>query len=430
MNKNIDLEKKTIESENGFSLEGVLIINHKFEIIHIEEQLKYVLGFDKNEIKFNFFTNSSSEFRLKLAACFLNKIPCSFRQYIIEREKWFKCYVFPFENNFIIHFNELSYLLDLEHKFSALLESTTDFNVLVGLDYRIVSFNKSSELFAKDVLQKDIKIGDSIIEYIPITDHEDFRKDFENAIIGNFFTYDKKAVYNEKVSWFRVTFMPYYFQNSNQIKGISFNSVDITNIINTKDIIEEKESIINELFSKTEESYLFISTDLQVLYKNDAVDLIYPTFFGGLPKIGGNALLFIKNEKQNEFKEFFTRVLNGDSIQFHRNEEGIFWRILLFPVFNNLGILIGIAIRIQDITTQKLNEKKIKEQDKKLDKIVWHHSHVVRKPLANILGIYDVLKNDEIKDDKVKENYLIHLYAAAKELDTIINDVVESIRGN
>ena len=103
---------------------------------------------------------------------------------------------------------------------------------------------------------------------------------------------------------------------------------------------------------------------------------------------------------------------------------------MLFPVFNNLAILIGIAIRIQDITTQKLNEKKIKEQDKKLDKIVWHHSHVVRKPLANILGIYDVLKNDEIKDDKVKENYLIHLYSAAKELDTIINDVVESIRGN
>ena len=237
MNENLDLEKKTIESANGFSLEGILVINHKFEIIQIEEQLKYVLGFEKNEIKFNFFHNPSSEFRLKLTACFIDKAPCCFRQFIREREKWFKCYVFPFENNFIIHFNELSYLLDLEHKFSALLDSTTDFNVLVDIDYRIVSFNKSSELFAKDVLQKDLKIGDSILEYIPFINHEDFTKDFESACMGNFFTHDKKVIYNDKVSWFRLTFMPYYFQNSNQIKGISFNSVDITNIINTKEII-------------------------------------------------------------------------------------------------------------------------------------------------------------------------------------------------
>jgi hypothetical protein len=162
MNKNIDLEKKTIEIVNGFSLEGMLIINHKFEIIHIEEQLKYVLGFEKDEMTFNFFKNPASEFRIKLTACFIEKTPCSFRQYIREREKWFKFYVFPFKDNFIIHFNELSYLLDLEHKFSALLDSTADFNVLVDLDYQIVSYNKSSEIFAKDVLQKDLKIGDSI----------------------------------------------------------------------------------------------------------------------------------------------------------------------------------------------------------------------------------------------------------------------------
>jgi len=311
-----------------------------------------------------------------------------------------------------------------------LLESTSDFNVLVDLDYLIVSFNKSSELFAKNVLQKDLKIGDSILDYIPLSDHENFTKDFESACLGNFFTHDKKVIFNEKVSWFRLTFMPYYFQNSNQIKGISFNSVDISSIINTEEIAADKESIINEIFRNSDESYLYISKDLKVIYKNDAVDLIYPDFFGASPKIGDSAVSFIQNDKQVEFKEFFIRGLNGASIQFHRNEEGNFWRILLFPVFNNLGALIGIAIRIQDITTQKINEKKIKEQDKKLDEIAWHHSHVVRKPLANIFGIYDVLKNDEIEDDKVKENYLIHLYSAAKELDTILNDVVESIRGN
>lgn len=53
-----------------------------------------------------------------------------------------------------------------------------------------------------------------------------------------------------------------------------------------------------------------------------------------------------------------------------------------------------------------------------------------KKTPGQYFGIYDVLKNDEIENDKVKEDYLVHLYSAAKELDTILNDVVESIRGN
>jgi len=423
-----DLEINTQQITNEFSLEGIIIINDKFEIQHIDEQLKFVLGFDEEKIKFNFFKNTTSEFRLKLTQCISEKSPSNFRQFIREREKWFKCYVLPFENKYIIHFNELSYLLDLEHKFSALLDSTADFNVLLDLDYRIVSFNKSSEIFAKEVLQKEVKNGDLILDYFPLPEQESLRKDLDNASLGNFFTYKKKVIYNEVACWFNVTLMPYYFNNSTQIKGISFNSVDITTIVNSEENVAEKEKIINEIFSSTQESYLFISNDLKVLYKNDAVDLIYPIYFGALPKIGENALSFIQNEKQEEFNELLQRALKGDTIQFHRNDGLLFWRILIFPVFNNLGTLIGVVIRIQDISTQKLNEKKITEQNNKLEEIAWHHSHILRKPLANIFGIYNVLLENEMMDEKLKENYLVHLHTAAKELDEVIQDVVKSIR--
>ena len=343
---------------NEFSLEGILIVNENLEIKYIDEHLSNVLGFYDGEIKFNYFSNTSSEFRSCLNRCSNEKIPINFRQYIRESVKWFKCYATLYGNDFIIHFSDLSYLTDLENKFLTLLESTADFNVLIGLDYQIESFNKSSEIFVQDVLKKNLKNGDLIFEFLPISEHEDFKRDFESACRGNFFTYNKKVLYGDRICWFKLTFMPYYFQDSDEVIGVSFNSVDITKLVHSQEIIAEKEGIINEIFNISSESYLYISKDLKIIYKNDAVDLIYPSFFGAIPKIGENALLFIKNEKLNEFKEFYERVLNGATIQFHRNEGGIFWRILLFPVYNNLGILIGIANRIQDITTQKLNEKK------------------------------------------------------------------------
>ena len=430
MNKKQELETSEVINSKEFSLEGILIFDNKAEIKYIDDQLKLVLGYNGQNITFNFFANLSSEFRTKLNNCFLENAPCNFRQYVRESKKWFKCYVFPFDGNFIVHFSELSYLLDLEHKFSALLDSTTDLNILVDLEYNIISFNKSSELFAKDVLKKELKNGGSILDYFPVSDIEEFKNEFDSASEGNFFTCNKRLTYNESVYWFKMTFMPYYFHNSREVKGISFNSVDITNIINNEEVIADKESIINEIFRNSKESYLFISKDLKVLYKNDAVDLIYPDFFGAVPKIGDSAITFINNEKQEEFKELFKRVLKGDTIQFHRNNGILFWRIFLFPVFNSVEVLIGIAARIEDIKTQKTNEKKLIEQNKKLDEIAWNHSHILRKPLANIFGIYNVLRDGEKIDDEAKESYLVHLYAAVKEIDDVIHNVVKSIRGN
>jgi signal transduction histidine kinase len=50
-------------------------------------------------------------------------------------------------------------------------------------------------------------------------------------------------------------------------------------------------------------------------------------------------------------------------------------------------------------------------------------SHLVRAPLARIMGITDLIQNDTVKNEIELHDLLKHLLNSANELDTIIKDI-------
>ncbi len=87
-----------------------------------------------------------------------------------------------------------------------------------------------------------------------------------------------------------------------------------------------------------------------------------------------------------------------------------------------------LAIR-SDITERKLSEERLialnqslQEQNKKLTEISWIQSHVIRAPLAKIMGLIPLVL--ELKDDDVeKEKLLQFLKLSADELDDVIKNI-------
>ncbi|WP_262497185.1 PAS domain-containing protein [Pedobacter antarcticus] len=77
----------------------------------------------------------------------------------------------------------------------------------------------------------------------------------------------------------------------------------------------------------------------------------------------------------------------------------------------------------RDITQNKMHLREIEEQNKKFKEIAWIQSHLVRAPLARVMGLVDLLKNFEPGDDK--EELLLHLENSAKELDAIIINIAD-----
>ncbi|MDZ7846656.1 MAG: histidine kinase dimerization/phospho-acceptor domain-containing protein [Owenweeksia sp.] len=68
--------------------------------------------------------------------------------------------------------------------------------------------------------------------------------------------------------------------------------------------------------------------------------------------------------------------------------------------------------------------KAIEEQNKKLREIAWTQSHVVRAPLARIMGLTHLFEEDTTSDIE-KHQLVKQILESAGELDDIIRDIVK-----
>lgn len=85
------------------------------------------------------------------------------------------------------------------------------------------------------------------------------------------------------------------------------------------------------------------------------------------------------------------------------------------------GINANIVIAT-DITERLKYINAIEEQNEKLKEIAWMQSHVVRAPLARIIGLVNVIK--EMEGDIVeKEKMLDYVIISANELDEVIKSI-------
>lgn len=90
-------------------------------------------------------------------------------------------------------------------------------------------------------------------------------------------------------------------------------------------------------------------------------------------------------------------------------------------VMNYKGQKAEIII-VNDITEKSKFISAIQDQNKKLRDIAWTQSHVIRAPLARMMGLIDLIKaygSTGVED----EDLLDHLLKSAHELDNLIRDI-------
>lgn len=91
----------------------------------------------------------------------------------------------------------------------------------------------------------------------------------------------------------------------------------------------------------------------------------------------------------------------------------------VFCIGNDITEFMNTSLTLQE-TTASLNVAKVT-----LDEIAYIQSHVVRKPIANILGLSMVLENMDA-DDAIK-SITAMITDSAKELDEVIKSVSKKI---
>ncbi len=95
-----------------------------------------------------------------------------------------------------------------------------------------------------------------------------------------------------------------------------------------------------------------------------------------------------------------------------------------FTVFDDDGNPARIIAAMEDMTIRKQYKQAIDEQNRRFKEIAWIQSHLVRAPLARIMALVDLIKDNE-KDDEEYNRILEYLSSSAKELDAVIIEIAD-----
>ncbi len=107
----------------------------------------------------------------------------------------------------------------------------------------------------------------------------------------------------------------------------------------------------------------------------------------------------------------------------HQNKAGIQFYVHIFShsiLYQHKSCRLVIAINVHE---KVLLEQQLKLRNQRLSEIAWQQSHEVRRPVANILGIIELIKLQKNTVSQ-EENYIPQLEQSATELDRIIRTIV------
>ncbi|WP_439482199.1 MEDS domain-containing protein [Cyclobacterium plantarum] len=202
----------------------------------------------------------------------------------------------------------------------------------------------------------------------------------------------------------------------------------------TQDELLKTEAKLLTVFNTTDTGYLLLESDLTIaLFNQRAADVARKIFHWKL-KIGDHIHDFLTADRQVLFTDSVRKAVKAEQISYETNyvlkNESLWYHVRLFPIPKGKKGIFGFVLALTDITERKNFEisrnnyvRQIELQNEKLKNIAWTQSHIVRAPLARMLGIINAIEDNNSLDDILM--WLKLLRDSADELDDIVRNMVD-----
>lgn len=170
----------------------------------------------------------------------------------------------------------------------------------------------------------------------------------------------------------------------------------------------------------------FVNTKQKIEFINQKGKDLTNKVFGRSPDPGDDLFHYIRDRSQDKFKHGLLQVLHGNEIEFEHEILGHHYSILITPVKNMSGYIVGCTILAMDISEKYDNLNKLKLKKDILERIAWEQTHELRRPVANIIGLLNLAaKND--KSQRKLADILSKIHDSTHELDKSITSHVNEI---
>lgn len=200
-------------------------------------------------------------------------------------------------------------------------------------------------------------------------------------------------------------------------------AIDIDEKVKNENELTEKNQEIANILESITDGFYAMNENWEVTYINKEAERILNCKRADL--LGKNLWDFFPGSKEGKFYHEYQRALK-EKISVHFEEcytaLGVWGSMHVYPKKD------GLAVYFVDITEQKKNQieqlmqmKMIEKQNEQLKKISWIQSHEVRAPLSNILGLVELIKENQ--DSLCKADVIAMLAKAAQNLDEAVRNI-------
>jgi PAS domain S-box-containing protein len=232
---------------------------------------------------------------------------------------------------------------------------------------------------------------------------------------------------NREPVWLRVDCQPLFDENG---KHLGFMAIE-TDITRRKMAQKEQEELLQRLSLATDSAAIAI-WEIDLVTNHVIWDKRMYAIYGYPPETQVSLYKIFFTSVHPDDAEMMNTTI-GQLLNGQKEINGAVYRIIIpdgriryieshaIIKKSSAGKLLGLIGTNRDITDDVLVQEKIKTQNKVLREIAFIQSHEVRRPLANILAVIEILKNSGAVDGL---EIFEHLVDSANELDTEIKRIV------
>lgn len=382
--------------------------------------------------------------------------------YFAPLDLWYENHIYPSPSGLSVFIRDISLRKrneELQAQSHAILEEAAAMQaaILNALPPNIAVLNKKGKIIAvneswrKFTLVNNLGLPDYGIGYnylalcdkamgVDSADINKIANGINDVINGDQSLYTLEYPWNAsgEKRWYQLMAAPLL---DSKHKGAVVQHINITDRKLAEESLQQSEANLRSIFENTDFSIVLFDINLKIVSFNSNAKNLAVINYGKKLKKGISAFNYFPRSRKPFIKMVEKKVKNKEVVNYEttyqpKNGASEWYDVSWIGVVNKTGDTIGYILTLKDITAKKLADierEKITadlvKRNADLEHFTYIISHNLRAPLANIIGLAELLHEADIQTDDDKET-LEALSHSANNLDSVILDLNHILQAN
>ncbi len=328
-------------------------------------------------------------------------------------------------------------LLKSEANLRNILENTDTGYILLDKKANILSYNKIALQMTLDETNETLKIGKNYIDIMADEKRLGIKKEIDNLLI-NGIPSEFETVYqlpDNSLKWFQISMHP-IFSEDKKVLGLSVAANNITERKNTEVRIRQSNERYELVTMATKDIIWDLDFSDNKMYRSENYKQVF-----GYSNFNNNIYTEswaerIHSEDRERIREsIFQKINNSDEIlwedqyRYYRANGEMAYVQDRGYIVRERGKIIRMVGAMRDITEKKMLSierdkitSELLQRNRDLEQFAYIISHNLRAPVANIIGLVDLVQNAALNKNDSKE-CMDGLLLSTRKLDSVIKDL-------